>query len=84
MINQLGGSMINSTNYNMIMSIMDNKYNLVNEAYLTKFVNAKYEVIVKNNSSIVVVDKSRNTQVIYKDLKTAHNQILHTAKQPAA
>lgn len=69
---------INNVNMNMIMDIMNGcgrKCKEEQNTQYTKYTNSQFEIIVKNNSSIVVFDKRGPVTRCFSDLKTAHTQI---------
>lgn len=71
---------INAVNHNMIMDIMGNLYEIENNQEFTKYANNFFDIVVKNNSSIIVIDK-RDTYtdgipIVYKDLRIAHTNIV--------
>lgn len=54
----------------MIKSILNKKFAVVHFPLFSKYVNTKFDIIVQNNRSIIVVDKVLKR--LYKDLKTAY------------
>ena len=62
-------------NMNMIKNIMKTTFTIVSFPLFYKCVNDGYDIIVKNNNSIVVFDKVQNR--FYIDLKTAHACIIN-------
>lgn len=52
---------------------MNNGYSIIHFPLFSKYVNDKFDILIQNNSNIVVVDKSLKR--IYKDLKTAWKNI---------
>jgi len=56
---------------NMIKCIMKTKYSVHHFPLFSKYVNDNFDIIVQNNSSIVVVDKTLKR--FYRDLKTAYS-----------
>jgi len=69
------GVQINQANTSMINEIMNNNYRIIEDGTFTKYVNNTFDIIVKNNSSIIVIDK-REPTTFYKDLRTAHTNII--------
>ena len=74
---------INVSNHQMIMDIFDNDIATIkvekNPSFI-KYINPHFDVVIKNNSSIIVIDKRKinidGIPIIYKDLKTAHTHIV--------
>lgn len=64
---------ISSSNLLLINQIMYNGYSIIQFPLFSKYVNDKFDILIQNNSNIVVVDK--NLKRIYKDLKTAYKNI---------
>lgn len=68
---------LNIDNLGMVMEIMNKGgHDSTHEStkQYTKYSNSQFEIIVKNNSSIVVIDKRLPVKV-YSDLRTAYMQI---------
>lgn len=70
---------LNTINIQMIMDILQgSRFKIEENPTHVKYVNQRYDIVIKNNTSIIVIDKrlANGCPVIYKDLRTAHNQIL--------
>jgi len=59
----------NAANMKSINYIMKHRFTLLHFPLFSKYVNERFDIIVQNNQTIVVVDKILNR--IYMDLKTA-------------
>jgi Lhr-like helicase len=69
---------IHPTKQEMIIDILMNKYDMVEHESYIKFYNGQFDIVVKSNHSIIVVDKRSDQEIVYKDLKLAHESILTT------
>lgn len=69
---------IKHENMVMINDIMNHDYRVESVGGYTKLINNKFDIFIKSNSSIVVIDKRNNYQqpTVYKDLKTAHINLI--------
>lgn len=64
---------VSASNMLLINQIMNNGYSIIHFPLFSKYVNDKFDILIQNNSNIIVVDKILKR--IYKDLKTAWKNI---------
>lgn len=67
---------LTSENAKYLQDIMGHvNYDIVSTQECTKFINSDFEILVKNNNNIIVIDKRSTVKSIFKDLKTASKHI---------
>ena len=57
----------------MINDIMQHDYKIEYVEGYIKYINIHFDIFIKSNASIIVIDKRKNQ--IFRDLKTAHSHI---------
>lgn len=69
---------LNLENYKMVMELLSGSpFEIIQTHTHSKYTNDFFDVIIKNNSSIIVVDKreKKGKQTFYRDLKLAYHNV---------
>lgn len=67
---------LSTENARCIYELMNHSLTVMATHKCTKYANDNFEILVKNNNNIIVIDKRSDTKVIYQDLKTAYKRLM--------